>query len=62
MATIDEYRTDESRVGTNQILVVDKTRKTYGKVPEDKFHKNDGRELIGIIPIITTAANALYAQ
>lgn len=62
MATIDEYRTDESRVGTNQILVVDKTRKTYGKVPEDSSHKNDGRELIGVIPIITTAANALYAQ
>ena len=62
MAQIDEYRTDESRVGTNEILVVDKTRRPYGKIPEDKSHKNDERELIGIIPIITTAANALQAQ
>ena len=62
MDAVDEYRTDESRVGTNEILIVDKTRKPYVKIPEDKNHKNDGRELIGVIPIITTAANALYAQ
>lgn len=62
MSVIDEYRTDESRVGTNEILIVDKTRKAYAKVPEDKTHKNDGRELIGIVPVVTTAANALYAQ
>ena len=59
---IDEYRTDESRVATNTILVVDKTRHPYVKIPEDKAHKDDKREMIGIIPIITTAANALYAQ
>lgn len=41
MTQIDEYRTDESRVGTNEILIVDKTRKPYGKIPEDKNHKND---------------------
>lgn len=62
MSVVDEYRTDESRVGTNEIVIVDKTRKSYVKIPEDKSHKNDGRELIGVIPIITTAANALYAQ
>jgi hypothetical protein len=62
LATVDEYRTDESRVGTNEILIVDKTRKPYGKIPEDKSHKNDKREVIGVIPIVTTAANALYAQ
>jgi hypothetical protein len=62
MSMVDEYRTDESRVGTNEILVVDKTRKPYVMIPEDKQHKNDTRELIGVIPIITTAANALYAQ
>lgn len=62
LTQVDEYRTDESRVGTNQILIVDKTRKPYGKVPEDKNHKDDKRELIGVIPVITTAANALYAQ
>lgn len=69
MDKIDEYRTDESRVGINEIVVVDKTRKGYTKIPEDKNHKDvqktsDGIdytncEMIGIIPIITTAANAL---
>jgi hypothetical protein len=62
MTEVDEYRTDESRVGTNEILIVDKTRKSYNKVSEDKNHKDRGQELIGIIPIVTTAANALYAQ
>jgi hypothetical protein len=72
MEKIDEYRTDESRVGINEILVVDKTRKGYVKIPEDKNHKDAQKEsgdtkyteceMIGIIPIITTAANALQAQ
>lgn len=62
LVDIDEYRTDESRVGTNEILIVDKTRKSYNKVAEDKLHKNRGQEIIGLFPIITTAANALYAQ
>ena len=62
MTEVDEYRTDEARVGTNEILIVDKTRKSYNKVAEDKQHKDRGQELIGVIPIITTAANALYAQ
>jgi len=59
---VDEYRTDESRVGTNEIVIVDKTRRTYTKIPEDKNHKGTECELIGIIPVVTTAANALYAQ
>lgn len=62
MATIDEYRTDEAKVGTNEILIIDKTRKPYGKIPEDNEHKGQDREYIGLIPVITTAANALYAQ
>lgn len=72
MDKVDEYRTDESRVGINEIVVVDKTRKGYVKIPEDKNHKDAQKEsgdtkyteceMIGIIPIITTAANALQAQ
>ena len=63
IADIDEYRTDEARVATNEILIVDKTRKAYGMIPEDANHKSDyDRQLIGIIPVVTTAANALQAQ
>jgi Phage tail sheath protein FI len=62
MDQVDQYRTEESRVGTNEIVIIDKTRRQYVKVPEDKNRKDKQCEIIGIIPIVTTAANALYAQ
>ena len=62
LTEVDEYRTQESTVGTNEILIVDKKRTPYDSIPESQTCKNEKREMIGIVPVITTAANALYAQ
>ena len=59
LSAIDEYRTDESKVPANTFLIVDTTGATYKRVPED-IRKGKDREVIGIVPIVTTAANALY--
>ena len=61
LATVEEYRTDEATVAANSFLIVDTTGATLGKVQED-WRKGDKRELIGITPVVTTAANALLAQ
>ena len=61
LADIDAFRTDEAKVPPNTFLVVDTTMGTYGKVTED-FRRGEERECIGIVPVVTTAANALYAQ
>ena len=61
LSTIDEYRTNESTVGADKILIVDKTCATYNKIQEDT-RKGQTREMVGILPVVTTAANALYAQ
>lgn len=61
LSAIDEFRTDEAKVPANSFLIVDTTGATYGRVIEDD-RKGYKREVIGIIPVVTTAANALYAQ
>jgi len=61
LSAIDEFRTDEAKVPANTFLIVDTTGATYGRVPEDD-RKGQKREVIGIIPVVTTAANAMYAQ
>ena len=61
LTAIDEYRTDEAKVPANTFLIVDTTGSTYSKITEDT-RKGVARELIGIVPIVTTAANAMYAQ
>ena len=61
LSAIDEFRTDEAKVPANTFLIVDTTGATYNQVVED-YRKGQKREVIGIIPIVTTAANALYAQ
>lgn len=61
LSTINEYRTHETNVPADTFLVVDTTGATYSKIQEDS-RKGQKRELIGIVPIVTTAANALYAQ
>lgn len=58
---IDEYRTDEAKVPANTFLIVDTTGGTYAKVTEDS-RKGKAREVIGLVPVVTTAANAMYAQ
>jgi hypothetical protein len=61
LSTINEYRADEVKVPNGTFLIVDTTGATYKKVTEDS-RKGQAREVIGIIPVVTTAANALYAQ
>lgn len=61
LSSIEEYRTDESKVPAGSFLIVDTTAGTYKKVAEDD-RKGDKREVIGIVPVVTTAANALFAQ
>ena len=43
-------------------MIVDKTQAQYEEVPVDQFHKGNNQQLIGIVPVVTTAANALYYQ
>jgi hypothetical protein len=61
LSAIDEFRTDEAKVPANTFLIVDTTGATYNRVVEDA-RKGQKREVIGIIPVVTTAANALYVQ
>lgn len=61
LAEIDEYRTGEALPGPGKIIIVDKTCGTYKKIQEDT-RKGIDREIVGIIPVVTTAANALLAQ
>lgn len=61
LSAVDEYRTGESKVESNNFLIVDKTCAKYQKIMEDE-RKGVKRELLGIFPVITTAANALYTQ
>lgn len=61
LSTINKYRDDELKVQSNHFIIVDTTCGTYNKVVEDS-RRGMKREVIGIIPIVTTAANALYAQ
>lgn len=53
--SVDNYLTEEAEVGENSIVIIDKLRGQYAK-------SSDGKECLGIIPVITTATNALYAQ
>lgn len=62
LSAIDEYRTDEARVPANTFLIADVAFNSYNRIPEDTARKDDDRELIGIMPVVTTAANALYTQ
>lgn len=62
LSAIDEYRTDEARVPANTFLIADVAFNCYNRIPEDAARKEDDRELIGIMPVVTTAANAMLAQ
>ena len=58
---VDEYRTDEKKVSSGKFIIFDKTCAPYKKIQEDS-RKGQQRELLGIVPVVTTAANAMYAQ
>ena len=61
LSSVEEYRTDEAKVKAGHFIIVDTTGSTLGKITED-YRKGTARELIGIVPVVTTAANALLAQ
>ena len=61
LSQIDAFRADEERVPADSFLIVDTTLATYNRVTEDT-RKGSKRELIGIIPVVTTAANGMLAQ
>ena len=61
LSSVEEYRTDEAKVKAGHFIIVDTTGSTLGKITED-YRKGTDRELIGIVPVVTTAANALLAQ
>ena len=61
LSSVEEYRTDEAKVKADHFVIVDTTGSTLGKITEDS-RKGIDRELIGIVPVVTTAANALLAQ
>ena len=62
LSAIDEYRTDEAKVPNNTFLIADVAFNCYNRIQEDKERKDYKRELIGIMPVVTTAANAMYTQ
>ena len=59
---IEQFRTGERKPALNKFMIVDKTQAQYEEVPVDQFHKGNNQQLIGIVPVVTTAANALYYQ
>ena len=61
LSAVDELRTEEARAPLNSFIIADVSFNTYGKIQEDT-RKKEKREMIGIMPVVTTAANAMYAQ
>ena len=61
LSAVDELRTDEAKVMNNSFVIVDTTCGTLKPIVEDE-RKGVAREMIGIMPVVTTAANALFAQ
>lgn len=70
-ALIDDWSTQESLPSESTLWLVDKMRGTYGKTSFKQKEVEDGlpgvevgdpKEIVGIIPVVTTAANALWAQ
>lgn len=61
LSAIDELRTDEAKANVNEIVIADVSFNTYGQIQEDT-RKGGKREMIGVMPVVTTAANAMYAQ
>ena len=65
---IDDWSTQESLPSESTLWLVDKMRGTYGKTSfkqkeqEGNLEVGDPKEIVGVIPVLTTAANALWAQ
>ncbi len=60
---LEKYRSSELMPADNSFIIVDKNQELLDKVPVDAKHMTDeSRYLIGLLPIVTTATNALYYQ
>ena len=60
---MEEYRTGVRRPAPNRFIIVDKNQEIYQKIPVDSTHKTlSSRYLLGVLPIVTTATNAMYYQ
>lgn len=62
LSSVDAYRTDELKPARGRFIIVDKTCQQYKKIVNGGHKTGSDREVIGILPVVTTAANALYAQ
>lgn len=61
ISKVQEYATSEDKVPAQTFWIFDRTCARLNKVAEDT-RKGKERELVGIFPVVTTAANALLAQ
>ena len=60
---MEEYRTGVKRPASNHFIIVDKNQEIYEKIPVDAKHMTlSSRYLLGVLPIVTTATNAMYYQ
>lgn len=58
----DDYSTGERKPENGEINIIDITRGKYGRAANKRPFEKYYKECLGIVPVITTAATALYAQ
>jgi hypothetical protein len=61
LSKVQSFASNESKVAPQTFWIFDKTCSRLNKITEDD-RKGVKRELVGIFPVVTTAANALYTQ
>ncbi len=62
-ADLEKYRTTVKKPKTNSFIIVDKNQEVYDKIPVDATHMSlSSRYMIGLLPIVTTATNAMFYQ
>jgi hypothetical protein len=61
LSRVQAFATGEEKVAAQTFWVFDRTCAKLNKVMEDD-RKGNKRELVGIFPVVTTAANAMFAQ
>lgn len=59
---VDEWQSGESKPADSTFVIVDRTFGTYRNADEAPGRKGKRREMLGIVPVVTTAANAMLAQ
>lgn len=62
LSTIEEYETGEESPGPGEIIIIDALRSKYDAASFKDLTLNTAKEYLGIIPVITTAANAMFYQ